>query len=80
MRAVKSRPMRSVPGSENWSPGAQGLLEVVRMQHWPVTKAGFVRAMFHPGRPTFPLDAEDEAAVPDELPGPIPTSVDDLPL
>ncbi len=43
-----------------------------------MTKAAYVAAMFNPYDPTFPLDAEIVAAIPDTLPGKVPTSILDL--
>lgn len=43
-----------------------------------MTKAAYVKAMFSPYDPPFPLDAETVARVPKGLPGVIPRSPMDL--
>lgn len=54
------------------------LTREIRRRGWPLTKAAYVRAMDYPLVPTFPLDAETLARVPEELPGRMPTSPMDL--
>ena len=44
----------------------------------PETKAGYLQSMFTPDDPTFPLDAETIAAIPRDLPGRLPTSIETL--
>jgi hypothetical protein len=44
----------------------------------PLTKANYLLILTHPDVPTFPLDAELAAMVPDEIPGPMPTSVEEM--
>lgn len=53
-------------------------LGLIRRLGWPLTKASYVKAMFSPYDPTFPLDAEVLASVPAGLPGKLPSSEMDL--
>ena len=46
--------------------------------HLPHTKAGYLEAMFTPGNPELPLEADVVAQIPDYLPGRLPTSVLDM--
>ena len=65
--------------SELAQTGSQRLIGQIQDRGWPLTQASFLRMMFSPMDPEFPLDAEDEALVLDSgLPGPLPTSLDDL--
>ena len=43
-----------------------------------MTKAGYLEALGFPDDPTFPLDAELKAQVPEELPGKMPTRPTDV--
>lgn len=54
------------------------LIELILLLGLPITKASYVEAWAFPKDVEFPLDAEVEAAVPDELPGKLPTSPADL--
>ena len=44
----------------------------------PLTKASYLLMLTHPDIPTFPLDAELVAMVPRDLPGEMPTSVEEM--
>jgi hypothetical protein len=72
---MSTSPMRSVPSNPA---EFERLTGVITRHGWPLTKAAYVRAMEHPFVPTFPLDAETVARVPQELPGPMPSSPMDL--
>ena len=54
------------------------LIGLILLLEWPLTKASYVEALAWPEDVEFPLDAEVEAQVPDELPGKLPTSQADL--
>ena len=54
------------------------LLGLVLDLDLPMTKAGYLEALTFLDGPTFPLDAELKAQVPEELPGDLPTSPMDL--
>lgn len=56
----------------------QRLTGLIRQRGWPLTKAAYVKALEYPFAPTFPLDAETQARVPPELPGRMPTALEDL--
>jgi hypothetical protein len=64
--------MRANPGQH------RDLIAEITRRGWPVTKASYVRALEHPAFPDFPLDAEIWAAVPEDLPGDMPTSLREL--
>jgi hypothetical protein len=56
----------------------ESVIALIREEGWPMTKAGYVRAMFWPYLPTFPLDRDIVALVPDDLKGAIPTKATDV--
>jgi hypothetical protein len=59
-------------------PGADAsTLRMIERRGWPLTMAGYVRAMFSPYGPDLPLDPGRVGRLP-ELPGPVPTSARDL--
>ena len=45
----------------------------IRRLGWPMTKAGYLKALFGGRIPDFPLDAEIEVLIPRDLPGKMPT-------
>ena len=57
-----------------WDP----VIDEIQRRGLPMTKSSYVRAMFAPDDPEFPLDAEIEAAVPAEMPGRMPQELTDL--
>jgi hypothetical protein len=65
--------------SSTWPTGSRALLGEIRRRGWPLTKASYVRAMYSPDIPPFPLEQGIAESVPDALPGKLPTSVLDLP-
>ena len=48
---------------------------IVRLHQWPTTKAGYVRGMYWPYAPTFPLDCSVVRCIPGDLAGAIPTEI-----
>jgi hypothetical protein len=54
------------------------LLDLIEQLGWPLTKAGYVAAMYDTENPVFPLDAEILARVPRGLPGRMPRFATDL--
>lgn len=50
-------------------------LDRMRAEGRPTTKVEYLRAMFHPYSPDFPLAAEIAAEVPTDLPGTLPDSL-----
>jgi len=59
---------------EDWDPR----LGLIRRRGWTRTKASYIRAMFSPSMPVFPLDAELLDRVPPDLPGEVPRSLTEL--
>jgi hypothetical protein len=53
-------------------------IKLIRHRGWPFTKAAYVKAMFSPFDPLFPLDAGTVERIPQDLPGPIPICDQDL--
>ena len=45
---------------------------------WTLTKASYLRAMFGPSMPEFPLDQSEKNEIPKELPGRVPRSVREM--
>lgn len=58
-------------------PRAPGLNAILQLYGLPPTKAGYVRAMFWPYAPTFPLDTDVVNAIPD-APGAVPARLKDV--
>lgn len=54
------------------------LIGFIRQHGWPLTKASYLRAMYSPEDPEFPLHPEDYAAIPADLPGDYLTELMDL--
>ena len=54
------------------------VIALMRENGWPRTKAGYVRAMFDPFLPTFPLDRDVVALVPDDPAGAVPANATDV--
>ena len=55
-----------------------GYRAMIRRLGWPMTKAGYLKALLHAQIPDFPLDAEIQALIPRDLPGKMPTCSKDL--
>lgn len=54
------------------------LLDLIEQLGWPLTKAGYIAAMYMPEAPDFPLDAEILARIPRGLSGRLPRCAMDL--
>ena len=67
-----------MPSTDSMSTVIYPLLGLMRQLELPETKAGALMAMFTPDDPVFPLDVETIAAIPDGLPGRLPTSIETL--
>ena len=70
--------MTSTPKSTTSAAGSDPQIGLLSQLGLPVTKANYLLALTHPDVPTFPLDAELVAMVPDEIPGEMPTALDQV--
>jgi hypothetical protein len=66
------------PSPPEDSTGSTALLAQLRRMGRPLTKVEYLKVMLHGEDPTFPLDAEIAAAVPNWLDGELPESIEEM--